>query len=125
MSNRVPVVMLALAAVLLAATCAAEEVAFDKARFNAHVEALCAMPHRLTGTKEGAQAREYIEAQLKSMGLNVLRQPFTVPQCISRDCRIVINGKEHALLPMRPNVLQASITPPEGLTGGELSSGFA
>jgi len=115
-----PAVLLAL---LLPAPCFSGEEAFDAARFQKHIDALCKTPHRLAGTVEGAEARKYIQAQLEELGYKVHTQRFQFPQLQYGECRINVAGKDYELLPMRPNLLQAAVTPPAGISGKVIYAG--
>jgi hypothetical protein len=91
----------------------------DRERFWAHLRALTAEPHRMTGTPEGARAGDYIEGQLRRLagagGVDVQR--FTMPQEVVETCELSTDGSRTALLPLRANGMQPCVTPPEGLTG--------
>ncbi len=102
---------------------AGQDEVFDKERFERHVAALCKALHRLSGTTEGAAAREYIQNELKSMGYDVQLQHFTVPQCESVECKLSVGGADYELFPMHPNLLQPAVTSAAGLTGKVIYAG--
>ena len=104
-------------------------------------------PHRLAGygsfeeiSLDGGQFRVYkdepgslaagyyVANRLRAMGVEkVLTQHFSVAQGVPTDCRISVDGKTYTqadgVYPMRPNHLQAVVTPAEGLTGQTLWAG--
>ena len=96
---------------------------FDPARFEAHVAALCKASHRQSGTSECAAARAYIENELRTMGFEIHEQHFTVPRCETTECKLIAGGAEHELFPLRPNLLQASVTGPDGISGPVIYAG--
>ena len=97
--------------------------------FYLDLAALTRFPHRLSGYGSQPQhegkdvpgsiaAARYVENRLKMMGLDiVVTQGFPVVQPISIEPVIVVDGNEYPILAMRPNVLQAPVTPAKGLTG--------
>ncbi len=82
-------------------------------------------PHRLAGFGEGKSdapgslpAARYVANRLAPMGLQeVFTQEFPIVQSVTTECELIVNGQTPAILPARANLLQASITPQEGLTG--------
>ena len=103
----------------------------DEMSFYLDLAILTKHPHRLTGYGAGQEdaagslfAGKYVENRLLSMGFKeVVTQEFPVVQPVTTECEIVINGQSHAIYAARPNILQATITPPEGIVGKTLYVG--
>jgi len=63
-------------------------------------------------------ASKYVADRLISMGFDqVAAQTFPVVQPVTTECKLVVEGKSYRIYPVRPNLLQASVTPAEGITG--------
>ena len=94
-------------------------------RFRADLEALTANPHRLAGREDGSRsAAAYVERRLNEMGVEeIYIQEFPVVQPRATECRIETEGQSYPILAMRPNLLQASVTPAEGIEGRTLYAG--
>ena len=101
------------------AACAPAAVSLET--FQTDVQALTACPHRLAGMETGSLAAgQYVVKRLKEIGFedaDLFLQDLPVVQPITTQCELVVDGTSHPILPMRPNVVQASITPEDGLTG--------
>jgi len=114
--------------------------------FQADLKALTANPHRLAGLENGSLAAgKYVEQRLRSMGIQeVYTQQFPVIQPVYTECRLFVDGQEilpsglrpgevglrpgeagdsQVIYPVRPNLLQASVTPAEGLEGETVYAG--
>jgi len=72
----------------------------------------------------------YVENRLKAMGVEVvLTQEFPVAHAVTTECSLQVEGEqseygpEQGFYPMRPNLLQAPVTPEQGLTGKTLYVG--
>jgi len=103
---------------LWAAAAAAAPQELDAARFAAHLKALTADGHRLSGTPEGVRAGDYIEAQLSAMKGRALSQRFSFPQQIIERAELRLGaGVVVPLEPLAANGVQLCVTPPEGLRG--------
>jgi len=82
-------------------------------------------PHRLAGygsletdSPGSLSPSRYVENRLKGMGLKeVATQDFPVIQPVTTECELIADGKSYPMYATRPNILQAPITPAEGLTG--------
>ncbi|MGA2265802.1 MAG: M28 family peptidase [Phycisphaerae bacterium] len=89
--------------------------------FENDVQALTANPHRLAGYPDGSLAAgQYVLKRLKDMGFGskeIFTQDVPVIQPITTQSVLVVDGNSYPIVPMRPNILQASITPAEGLSG--------
>lgn len=86
--------------------------------FRKDCEALCAGPHRLSGTPEIARAADHILGRLRAMGADaVIEQPFPVSQTVVKRCEIEIPGRGRTLPlePMRPNGIIPPVTPLSGI----------
>ena len=105
-------------------------VATGKKGFTTDLAYLAAGPHRLAGRDEktsgSVRAARYVEKRLRQTakrlgagptGMEIYVQQFPVVQPRTTECRLVVNGKSHQIHAVRPNVLQASVTPEQGLTG--------
>ncbi len=93
-------------------------------RFYKHLGAITlGVSHRLAGYEEGSRrTAEYVEHALRAAGVDeVYIQEFPVVWPVTTECELLIDGEtaaeEGEFFPARPNVLQASVTPAEGLTG--------
>ena len=75
--------------------------------------------HRLTGTSEYKVAADHVSDRLRALGARVIVETFPSTQTEVRRCEMQVEGQAEAidLLPMRPNGILASVTPPAGLTG--------
>ena len=85
-------------------------------------------PHRLAGfgSQPGQEdkdlpgsisAARFVANRLMAMGFEeVFTQEFPVVQPIMSECRIVVDGESFDIDAVRPNILQASVTPEEGIT---------
>ena len=95
--------------------------------FQNDLQALTAHPHRLAGYPDGSLAAGgYILERLKEIGFqdeDIFLQDFPVVQPVTTKCELIADGVSYPVLPMRPNVVQASITPEEGLTGRVVYAG--
>lgn len=96
--------------------------AFDRTAFDTDLEAVAGQPHRLAGREDGSRAASrYVEQRLRQIGLDgVFVQEFPVIQPDMTECRLVVDGQSHTIHAIRPNLLQASVTPAEGLQGRSL-----
>jgi FtsX-like permease family protein len=121
--------LLAISACAPSALAQSQPPAVD-AGFLADVKALTAGPHRLAGFEDGSlAASRHVEKRLREMGItDVFVQDFPVTQPLTTECRLFIDGEEitgesPVLYPVRPNVLQASVTPTDGIVGETLYAG--
>lgn len=77
---------------------------------------------RAVGEPGYLRAVEYMEAQLRGLGYQVRRQPFTVPRFEVREVALRVTAPEP--LTLRPSVLQLSgSAPPEGVTAPLVEAG--
>jgi len=135
--------------VVLLACCAAaaahsKAATIDADTFASDLQALTHQPHRRAGfgwdapdpTKVPGSygASMYIEKRLRQIGFapgkddaELFIQTFPVVQYESTQCQLSIGsetyGNEDGFYPCRPNLLQASVTPAEGITGQLLYAG--
>lgn len=100
---------------------AANQARFDRQAFDQDFAALTATPHRLAGYEDGSlRASQYVQTRLRQMGIpdqDIFVQTFPVMQAVSTEAKLIAKGKTFPVYPLRPNILQASITPAEGLEG--------
>ncbi|MCD6364915.1 MAG: M28 family peptidase, partial [Planctomycetes bacterium] len=99
--------------------------------FASDVKALASQGHRLAGYgsdielvngQSGSRdASRYVEKRLRAMGITkVFVQEFPVTQNVSTECKLYVDGRplaDGAIYQARPNILQAAITPEEGISG--------
>jgi len=84
-------------------------------------------PHRLAGygrQPEGEDlpgsifAARHVANRLMAMGFKeVFTQDFPVVQPVTTECKLLIDGRSYPIQAMRPNILQAPVTPAEGISG--------
>jgi hypothetical protein len=95
--------------------------------FENDVRALTARPHRLAGLPDGSLAAgQYVLKRLREIGFqdeDLFFQDVPVVQPVTTQCELVADGNTYPIAPMRPNILQASITPPEGFTAQVVYAG--
>ena len=87
---------------------------------NKNIMAISSFGSRLTGYVGSAKAADYIEGELRSYGLRVVRQPFRVIVPVDEGSSIsVLDSSEtkYVAYAIWPNGIQTSTTPPEGLIG--------
>lgn len=89
------------------------------------LDALTATRNRLAGREDGSRAAsKHVEQRLREMGIaEIYIQDFPVVLSRNVECALVADGVTNAMMACRPNLLQASITPAEGLTGETLYVG--
>ena len=117
-----------LAGCLLAAVSAGRSAAeLSSEAFLADLQALTSRPHRLAGRSDGSlAAANYIYDRLAAMGFTqdeLFRQEFPLVQSTTTFCHLIVDGNSYDIQAMRPNMLQASITPAEGLSGSTIYVG--
>jgi len=88
------------------------------------IQNLTASPHRLSGTKEGRAAADYVERRLKSSGITEVF-PLDMPVWVAnvQRCTLELDGRVLPLLPMRPNVTVQPNTGSEGIVGPVVYAG--
>ena len=112
----------------------AMDVPLDREAFGRDFDFLTATPHRLAGYQDGSlRAADYVQRRLRELGFgaeSLFIQDFPVVQTITTQCRLFVDDQEvnrpdgtPAIRPLRPNLLQASITPAEGISGQTLYAG--
>jgi len=94
----------------------------DEQQFRADFDALTANPHRLAGREDGSvAASRYVERRLAEMGFvagqSLFVQEFPVVQPRQTQCEMIVDGQSHPLYSMRPNILHASVTTADGISG--------
>ena len=93
--------------------------------FQRDLAALAKSAHRLAGYEDGSRAAsKYVEEQLRAAGIQeVFVQEFPLVMPRTTECVLEADGQKHAILAVRANLVQASITPAEGLEGDTLYVG--
>jgi hypothetical protein len=108
----------------------------DQDRMERFVTQLASFGSRVTGYPGCTKAARLVEQTFREIGLQVSTEKFDVlvpmprPDAQGRPASITVqDGRQFALLPLWPNLVQMPKTPPEGLTGkliyaskGELQS---
>ena len=76
-------------------------------------------PHRLAGSPFGQEAADYIQKRLRDMGLaEVYAQRVPVVRRSTEDVNLSVDGgPPQPLYACRPDLIAASVTPEEGITG--------
>ncbi|HSV26442.1 MAG TPA: M28 family peptidase, partial [Sedimentisphaerales bacterium] len=99
--------------------------AIDRRLFDADMAELMRNPNRLAGREDGSRAASiYVEKRLREMGIDeVYVQEFPVVMPRMTECEIEVDGKRHPMNAIQPNLLQASVTPEEGITGQSIYVG--
>ena len=114
---RLSIAMLGLLALVAGS---AAQGATDKKTFISDLKTLTAEPHRRAGYQDGSlRASEYVEKRLRQIGfsdddIHVLT--FPVIQPITTECELIAGEQSYQIFPAMPNLIQASVTPEEGLT---------
>ncbi|MHC4295469.1 MAG: hypothetical protein ACYSTL_07770, partial [Planctomycetota bacterium] len=92
---------------------------YDEWTFQNDLTTLTANPHRLGGMADGSiVASKHVEDRLRQIGVDeIYIQNFPVIQPVTTQCELVADGKSYPINAMRPNILQAPVTPEEGITG--------
>ncbi len=78
---------------------------------------LTSHPNRLSGSRNGYDAAEYIAAQLTRLGVQTLFIDMPVWQMETERAELLVEGQRIEVHPLRPNISALSVTGPEGLTG--------
>jgi hypothetical protein len=85
---------------------------------------LSSTQHRLVGREDGSLAAgRHVERRLKGIGvddIHIQTVPAVTP-CYT-ECRLECDGRTHVIYAVRPNLLQASVTPEGGIAGQTLYS---
>ena len=114
-------------------TAVAAGAKFSRQVFRDDLKALTANPHRLAGLEDGSRAAgQYVRRRLERMGFKndpssgeaIFLQDFQVVAPLTTECRLFVDGQEvttadgsPAMYQMRPNLVQAAVTPAGGLSG--------
>ncbi len=91
----------------------------DLDQIRGHLTALTSTPSRISGTAGAEAAAQYIEEQLRALGvddLEIQEFPVAVP-VVDHASLTVSDGTEIALHPLWPNLARTSQTPLDGITG--------
>jgi len=110
----------------------------DDLTFYLDLAVLTRHPHRLAGYGGGLQSRQtateasageadapgsifaanYVANRLMAMGFQYVEtQDFPVVQPVTIQCELLVDGKSYTIEAARPNILQAPVTPAEGIVG--------
>ncbi|MBW3635390.1 MAG: M28 family peptidase, partial [Armatimonadetes bacterium] len=88
------------------------------ARLRADISALTAFPSRVPGTPGNAAAATLVENRFKQLGLTNVRSDQTfVTAPVTQSASLTLGGRQLPILPLYPNHVVASTTPPAGLSG--------
>jgi hypothetical protein len=114
-----------LLAAMLSLPARADDLAIDKAQFDRDMVELTKNPNRLAGREDGSRAASaYVEQRLKDMGIEeIYIQEFPVVTPRTTECRMEVGGKSYEINAMQANLIQAAVTPEEGLSGESLYVG--
>ncbi len=95
------------------------------ASFTNDFRALTRGPHRLAGRADGSlAAAEHVAKRLDEIGVReIYFQDVPVVQPRMTECFLEVDGVRYPIHAARPNVLQATVTPIEGLAGKTLYAG--
>ncbi len=97
----------------------AAQAATDKKTFISDLKTLTAQPHRRAGYQDGSlRASDYVEKRLRSIGFSdddIHILTFPVVQPITIESELIAGDRSYQIFPAMPNLLQASVTPEEGL----------
>jgi len=119
------VVSAVLVGCLLPTVSSGQTVQFDRDVFNRDLAELTKNPHRLAGREDGSRAASiYVENRLRDMGVDevyVQEFPVVMPRMI--ECELEVGGRRYPMNAIQPNLLQASVTPAEGIEGETLYVG--
>ena len=90
--------------------------------FEGHVRFLTQFEHRLAGSEVDQRVRDYIVGVLRGLGFDdtsLIIQPVEVvrPANGPGDCSLEARGSRFRLYPLRPNLVQAAVAEPEGISG--------
>ena len=93
--------------------------------FEQHVRFLTQFQHRLAGSEADQRVGDYIVGVLRGLGFDdasLVVQPVEVvrPANGPDDCFLEAGGQRVRIYPLRPNLVQAAVTGPEGLSGSAL-----
>ena len=106
--------------ILISAICCGGNSQAAGDSFVKDIQAMTANPHRLPGRADGSLAAgKYVLGRLKEIGFkdsDIFIQTFPVVQPIPTQCELAANGKTYPIYAARPNLIQAAITPAEGIT---------
>ncbi len=99
--------------------------AIDRKIFDADMAQLTKNPNRLAGREDGSRAASiYVEKRLREMGVDeVYVQEFPVVMPRMTQCEMEVDGKRYPMNAIQPNLLQASVTPAEGIEGRSIYVG--
>ncbi len=95
-------------------------------RLKATIDDVGTFGSRLAGYPGCNKAGDYLEKQLKSIGLeDVRREPFQVTVPVEEGSSLDVAGKKFKIYGLWPNLVRTSQTPPEGLKVRLVYAGFA
>ncbi|MGQ9662026.1 MAG: FtsX-like permease family protein [Kiritimatiellia bacterium] len=110
--------MTALALLAGSARAIAESASFADS-FRKDFEVFTRGQNRLCGREEGSlAAAHHVEQRLRAMGItNLFVQEFRVVVPRMTECELETEGQRYSIWAMRPNLVQAAVTPAEGIGG--------
>ncbi|PTY06813.1 hypothetical protein DB346_00720 [Verrucomicrobia bacterium LW23] len=116
--------ILAVGLLLLGSAATRTPAVASEETFLADVKELTKGGHRLSGSPESGEAAQHIRRRLAEMGVaDIYTLEMPLLQTVVAECRMTVEGKDIALLPIRPNLFVPPVTPPDGLTGPLLYAG--
>lgn len=88
------------------------------ARLQKDINALTALPSRVPGTAGNRAAAAYVQNRFSQIGLSDVRaDEYSVTTPVTKSASISVGGRELQVLPVYPNQVVASTTPPAGISG--------
>jgi hypothetical protein len=88
------------------------------ARLDTDVKALTRFPSRVPGTPGNKAAGDYVASRFKQIGLRDVRaEEYEVTAPVTKSASLQVGGKQLKVLPLYPNHVATSTTPPAGLSG--------
>ena len=82
------------------------------------IASLTAFPSRVPGTEGNLKAAQYVQKRFQEIGLSEVRaDTYTVTAPITKSASLSIAGQNLPILPVYPNHIAPSTTPPDGITG--------
>ena len=87
-------------------------------RLQRDISALTQLASRVPGTPGNAAAALYVEGRFRQIGLSQVHpDEYFVTTPVTKSARIRVGGQDLAVLPVYPNQVVASTTPPAGISG--------
>ena len=88
------------------------------ARMQKDIAALTRFPSRVPGSPGNLAAAQYVQSRFSEIGLTQVRaDEYSVTTPVTKSATLTLNGQTLPLLPIYPNEVVASTTPPNGISG--------